>query len=163
MSARIVETEAYEEDDPASHSFQGRRTPRNEVMFGKPGLLYVYFTYGMHFCSNVITGREGEGSAVLLRAAEPLEGLGAMARRRKTTNDRLLCSGPARLAQALGFARPQNGLDLAEPRAVVRIEAGNPARARDIAITPRIGVGDGEGARRPWRFVVARDPYSSRP
>ncbi|HZD17686.1 MAG TPA: DNA-3-methyladenine glycosylase, partial [Actinomycetota bacterium] len=108
LAARLVEVEAYQEDDPASHSFRGR-TQRNAVMFGPPGHLYVYFTYGMHFCSNVVTGHTGQGSAVLLRAAEPLEGVEIMAANRGVDAVRLLCSGPARLAEAFGIDRWANG------------------------------------------------------
>ena len=112
LAARLVEVEAYEQGDPASHSYRGRPTPRTEVMFGPPGRLYVYFTYGRHFCSNVVTGPDDHGSAVLLRAAEPLEGLEVMASHRGTDRPRLLCSGPARLTQAFAIARADNGTDL---------------------------------------------------
>src|SRR5438309_7202111 len=104
LRARIVEAEAYREDDPASHSFRGR-TARTDVMFGPPGRLYVYVSYGMHFCMNVVTGRDGEGSAVLLRAAEPLEGLDRMTDLRRLQDPRLLCAGPGRLCQALAITR----------------------------------------------------------
>ncbi len=158
LSARIVETEAYEQDDPASHSFGGR-TARNEVMFGPPGHLYVYFTYGMHFCVNVVTGRDGEGSAVLLRAARPLEGLAEMARRRGTRDPRLLCSGPARLCQALGIDREQNGLDLVAGDAGLVVERRPAVRPERVEAGPRVGVRD--GADRPWRFFVLGDPFVS--
>ena len=126
LAARLVEVEAYEQGDPASHSYRGRPTPRTEVMFGPPGRLYVYFTYGMHFCSNVVTGPNGCGSAVLLRAAEPLDGLEAMAANRGTDGLRLLCSGPARLTQAFGIGRDDNGADLVkDPR--LSLLAGSPA------------------------------------
>jgi DNA-3-methyladenine glycosylase len=158
LVARIVETEAYEEDDPASHSFRGR-TSRTEVMFGRPGGLYVYFTYGMHYCMNVVTGRSGEGSAVLLRAAEPLEGLAEMMRRRGTDERRLLCSGPARLAQAFGVAGPENGLDLVGGSALFLLPGDPVARSR-VVRGPRVGVS--AGGERPWRFFVRGDPFVSR-
>lgn len=158
LVARIVETEAYAEGDAASHSYRGR-TPRNEVMFGRPGRLYVYFTYGMHFCSNVVTGRAGEGSAVLLRAAEPLEGVDEMARRRGVTAPRLLCSGPARLTQALGIGREDNGEDLLRGTRV-RILEGSPVARSKTGRSTRVGVNAGADLR--WRFYVKDDPFVSR-
>lgn len=157
LSAAIVETEAYSEDDPASHSFRGR-TPRNAVMFGPPGHLYVYFTYGMHFCMNVVTGSRGRGSAVLLRAAEPLRGQQAMAERRGTREPRRLCSGPARCTQAFGIAREQDGADLVRGREVYLLE-GEPVPASAIRTTTRVGVN--VGIERPWRFLVAESPFVS--
>ncbi len=158
LVGRIVETEAYREDDPASHSYRGR-TPRTEVMFGPPGHLYVYFTYGMHFCMNVVTGRDGEGSAVLLRAAEPLEGLQEMAARRGTSDPRLLCSGPARLAQAFGVGRAHNGADLVDGSELAVLE-GRPVPPSSVERTTRVGVR--VGLDRRWRFLVRDDPYVSR-
>ncbi len=158
LVGRIVETEAYREDDPASHSYRGR-TPRTEVMFGPPGRLYVYFTYGMHFCMNVVTGSDGEGSAVLLRAAEPIEGLREMAARRGVSDPRLLCSGPARLAQAFGIARAHNGADLVSGSELWLLE-GHPVRPSSVQRTTRIGVR--AGLDRRWRFLVRGDPYVSR-
>lgn len=160
LSARIVEAEAYEESDPASHSFRGRRTPRNEVMFGAPGHLYVYFTYGLHFCANVVTGRAGEGSAVLLRAAEPLEGIGLMARRRGTTDARLLCAGPARICQAFALGRAENGADLVRDPGL-GLEEGRPLPASSVAALPRVGTR--EGAELPWAFVEAGSRFLSGP
>jgi DNA-3-methyladenine glycosylase len=157
LAARLVEVEAYGPDDPASHAFRGP-TPRNAVMFGPPGRLYVYFTYGMHFCANVVTGREGEGSAVLLRAAEPLEGLDAMAARRGVDAPRLLCSGPGRLAQALGIARRENGADLVRGTAV-QLRAGTPVPVRRIARTTRVGVR--VGVEPAWRFLERGSPFVS--
>ncbi len=158
LAARIVETEAYQEDDPASHSFRGR-TPRTEVMFGPAGRLYVYFTYGMHFCMNVVTGADGEGSAVLLRAAEPLEGLDEMRRLRGVDDVRLLCSGPARLCQALAVDRAQNGEDLVRGDALWLTRAGTVPAGR-IAVTPRVGIRN--GVERPWRFMLSDNPFVSR-
>lgn len=158
VAARIVETEAYEEGDPASHSFRGP-TPRNRVMFGPPGHLYVYFTYGMHLCMNVVTGGEGEGSAVLLRAAEPLDGLAVMADRRGTEDVRLLCSGPARWAEAFGVARGDDGVDLVRG-AAWSVHEGEPAPAARIDRTTRVGIR--VGADRDWRFVVRGDLFVSR-
>jgi DNA-3-methyladenine glycosylase len=158
LIARIVETEAYQEDDPASHSFRGL-TERTRVMFGPPGYLYVYFIYGMHFCMNVVTGRDGEGSAVLLRAAEPLEGLPEMIKRRRVESPRLLCSGPGRLCQAMGIGRPQNGTDLVGG-AELRVLAGEPITAELVRATPRVGVIAAHD--KPWRFLVRGNRHVSR-
>jgi DNA-3-methyladenine glycosylase len=158
LVARIVEVEAYQQDDPASHSFRGP-TARNEVMFGPAGFLYVYFTYGMHFCMNVVTGRPGDGSAVLLRAAEPLAGLDAMARRRGTEMPRLLCSGPARLTQAFGVDRSANGADLVDGEDLW-IEAGRRTPSGDVRTGPRVGIR--HAADVPWRFWVDGSPFVSR-
>lgn len=157
LSATIVETEAYGEGDPASHAFRGR-TPRNAVMFGPPGHLYVYFTYGMHFCMNVVTESEGRGSAVLLRAAEPLQGHEAMAERRGTSDVRRLCSGPARWTQAFGIARGENGADLVRGREVYLLQ-GEPMPRSAVRITTRVGVN--VGIERPWRFLAAESPFVS--
>ena len=157
LAARIVEAEAYMDRDPASHSYRGR-TPRNEVMFGPPGRLYVYFTYGMHFCMNVVTGHEGEGSAVLLRAGEPLRGLATMRARRGTSDVRRLCAGPARWTQAFSIGRAENGADLVRGRAVYLLD-GVPAPRSTIVRTTRVGVG--VAVDRRWRFVIERDPFVS--
>jgi DNA-3-methyladenine glycosylase len=149
LAARLVEVEAYEQGDPASHSYRGRPTARTEVMFGPPGRLYVYFTYGQHFCSNVVTGTDGIGSAVLMRAAEPLEGLEVMAANRGIDDVRLLCSGPARLAQAFGIARADNGTDLVRDPSLILL-SGTVLEPRTIATSTRVGVNVGGG--RPWRF-----------
>ena len=149
LTARLVEVEAYEQGDPASHSYKGRPTPRTEVMFGPPGRLYVYFTYGQHFCSNVVTGTDGVGSAVLLRAAEPLQGLEIMAANRGTDDVRLLCSGPARLTQAFGIAWEQNGTDLVRDLSLILL-SGLPLSPRAIGTSTRVGVS--VGGERPWRF-----------
>jgi len=175
VGGRVVETEAYAPGDRASHSFNGR-TARNAVMFGPPGHLYVYFTYGMHFCANLVCEPEGVGAAVLVRALEPIDGLERMAARRGPVSRRtdgsvdlrLLCSGPARLTQALAIGRAQNGLAAwREPLQVLPrpgASAGDPSSwssgAPDIATTPRIGVGDDS---LPWRFVDALSAFLSRP
>ena len=161
LVARIVECEAYQQDDPASHSFRGR-TARTEVMFGPPGHLYVYFTYGMHFCMNVVTGLAGEGSAVLLRAAEPLDGRDLMAEARGLVppyDPRLLCSGPARLTQAFAVTREANGIDLLGATWLV-LAAGAPVADAEVGVSPRVGIR--VGRERPWRFFVASSPFVSR-
>jgi DNA-3-methyladenine glycosylase len=158
LAGRIVETEAYREDDPASHSYRGR-TARTEVMFGPPGYLYVYFTYGAHFCMNVVTGEDGEGSAVLLRAVEPLDGVAEMARRRGTDLPRILCAGPGRLCQAFGVEREQNGTDLAGGEAMW-IEPGAPVPDAEVGVGPRVGITS--ATEQPWRFAVRTSRYLSR-
>jgi DNA-3-methyladenine glycosylase len=157
LAARIVETEAYEQDDPASHAFRGR-TSRNAVMFGRPGHLYVYFTYGMHFCMNVVTGHVGQGSAVLLRAGEPLVGLERMALNRGTDEVRRLCSGPARWTEAFGVTRAQDGTDLVAGGELA-LHEGMAVPMGQIARTTRVGVRD--ATDRAWRFLVRGDPFVS--
>jgi DNA-3-methyladenine glycosylase len=162
LSARIVEVEAYcGGEDPGSHAYRGR-TPRNASMFGPPGGLYVYFTYGMHWCANAVCGEDGEGVAVLLRAATPLTGLDEMrARRPAARSDRDLCRGPARLCQAFGLDRAFDGADL--PTAdlgVTVVEDGVPPPAVP-AVTTRIGLS--AGADLPWRWCVPGDRCLSRP
>ncbi len=156
VGGRIVETEAYREHDPCCHAFRGR-TPRNSTLFGPPGFLYVYFVYGIHFCCTIVCEPEGAAAGVLLRALEPLQGLERMAARRGTSDPRLLCSGPGRLAQALGVGREHDGLTVQEGSASVYPREG--AKPRVLA-TPRIGVG---GDERPWRFVDADSRFLSRP
>ena len=157
--AKLVEVEAYEPDDPASHSFRGP-TARNAAMFGPPGHLYVYLIYGMHHCMNVTTGPRGRGSAVLLRAAEPIAGLDAMRRLRPAASDRDLCRGPGRLAKAFGVDRALDGLDLlADGR--LWLEAGTPLSQDRIATGPRVGVRHGTAL--PWRYWERDSPYVSAP
>lgn len=157
LRVRIVETEAYEGDDPASHSFRGP-TRRNATMFGGPGRLYVYFTYGMHWCMNVVTGPRGHGSAVLLRAGEPLEGIEAMAALRGTDHARLLCAGPARWAQAFGVTATEDGADLVRGRDLW-LEVGTPVAASRVVAGPRIGIR--HATELPWRFLEAGSPWVS--
>ena len=158
LAARLVEVEAYEQGDPASHSYRGRPTPRTEVMFGRPGRMYVYFTYGRHFCSNVVTGPDGHGSAVLLRAAEPLEGLEVMASHRGVDGLRLLCSGPARLTQALAIARADDGTDLVRDDSLFLL-SGAPLLGPAIARSTRVGVS--VGIERRWRYFERGSAFVS--
>jgi DNA-3-methyladenine glycosylase len=160
--ARIVEVEAYcGSQDPGSHAFRGP-TRRNATMFGPPGALYVYFTYGMHWCANAVCGEVGEGVAVLLRAAVPLRGLDEMrARRPAARRDRDLCRGPARLCQALGIDGSFDGADLVTAdRAVTIVDDGTPPPEAP-GVGPRIGLS--AGADLAWRWWVAGDPHCSRP
>jgi len=159
--ARIVETEAYcGPIDAAAHTYRGQ-TPRNAVMFGAPGLLYVYFTYGMHYCCNAVCGEEGEGVAVLLRAAEPLAGLALMREARPAAKrDRDLCSGPARLCQAFGIARAQDGADLVTGVGGLTIVDDGVAPPADPVVTARIGIR--HAAEEPWRWYVPGNPNVSK-
>ncbi|WP_156251122.1 DNA-3-methyladenine glycosylase [Pseudactinotalea terrae] len=168
VTVRIVEVEAYEgADDPASHAFRGER-PRNRVMFGPPGHLYVYRHMGLHHCTNVVVGPEGIASAVLLRGAQVIDGLDVAWRRRLAAGvcrtDRDLARGPARLAVVLGLTRDHDGVALgsAGSAASLWLEPG-PTAGEPVASGPRIGIaGAGEdAASRPWRFWLADDPHVS--
>lgn len=160
-SGRIVEVEAYRGlDDPGSHGFRGP-TPRTEVMHGPPGRLYVYFTYGMHWCANVVCAPAGTCSAVLVRALAPLTGVDEMFAARpaaRRTTD--LCSGPAKLCQALGITGQLDGTDLVGPRPVVDVCDDGASRPADVVQTTRIGLS--RGGELPWRWHVAGDPNVSR-
>jgi DNA-3-methyladenine glycosylase len=163
VAARLVEVEAYcGAEDPGSHAFRGE-TPRNATMFGPPARLYVYFTYGMHWCANAVCGPGRTPHAVLLRAAAPVEGLDLMrARRTRARRDRDLCAGPARLAQAFGLDRAHDGADLLRPP--LRIVDDGVAPPADPATSTRIGLAAGKGDTFPWRWYVAGDPnVSGRP
>jgi len=161
VTVRITEVEAYlgVGIDPGSHSFRGR-TPRNAVMFGEPGHLYTYFTYGIHVCANVVCSPDGVSSAVLLRAGEVVEGADlARVRRHTSRSPSDLASGPARLTVALGITLADGGADLADGR--VRLELPDAASA--YSVSPRTGVsGPGGGVEYPWRFFVPGDPTVSK-
>jgi DNA-3-methyladenine glycosylase len=165
LIGKIVEVEAYRGSiDPASHAYRGK-TKRNEVMFGEGGHLYVYFTYGMHFCANIVTGREGIGEAVLIRAVEPLAGLEEMKENREIAAGRWnkkmlleLTSGPARFCRAFGIARPENGTDLLGT--TIFITSGDRIPAVCIRRTTRVGIRN--GTERRWRFYIEKNPWVSR-
>ena len=152
----LVETEAYAPDDPASHSFPGR-TRRNAAMFGPPGRLYVYRSYGVHWCANVVCGEEGVGAAVLLRALEPTQGLDVMRLRRGVEDARLLCSGPGRLTQALGISGADDGAALDVPP----FELRPPGDEGHVVSGPRVGIS--RGAEHAWRYALKGSAFVSRP
>jgi len=156
VGGRIVETEAYEREDPASHSHRGR-TRRNAAMFGRPGDVYVYRSYGLHWCLNIVCRTAGHGAAVLIRALEPLAGLDAMRERRRLGDLRLLCAGPGRVGQALGISSVHDGLRVDAPPFELRAASGR----LPISCGPRIGIS--KAIEHPWRFGLAGSPFLSRP
>jgi DNA-3-methyladenine glycosylase len=155
VGGRIVEVEAYDHEDPAAHGYLGR-TARNASMFGPPGHAYVYRSYGIHWCLNLVCDNEGTASAVLLRALEPTCGLDVMQARRGVAEVRLFCSGPGRLCQALGVTREHDGLPLDDPP--FRLETrGEPVQ---VVAGPRVGIT--RAAELPWRYALAGSRYVSR-
>jgi DNA-3-methyladenine glycosylase len=157
--ARIVETEAYlGYDDPASHGYRHRRNARNLALFGPPGSWYVYLSYGMHWCANLVCQRRGLANAVLLRALEPLSGIEVMRERRGGAELKHLCSGPGKLCQALGIDRGLDGALMARSAVVVRRPVG--WEQPRVAVSPRIGIT--KAADWPLRFHVAGSPWASR-
>ena len=155
IGGRIVEVEAYDSGDPASHGYRGA-TARNRAMFGPGGHAYVYRSYGIHWCLNLVCGSEGSPEAVLVRALEPLVGLDTMRARRGLDEDRRLCSGPGRLCQALGVTGAHDGLPLDRPP----FELQAAEKAVDIVTGPRVGIT--RAAELPWRYGLAGSPFASR-
>jgi DNA-3-methyladenine glycosylase len=152
---RIVEVEAYDADDPASHGYRGL-TARNGAMFGPPGHAYVYRSYGVHWCLNLVCGPEGRAEAVLVRALEPLAGLDEMRTRRGLDADRLLCAGPGRLCQALGVGGEHDGLPLDRPPFELVAADG----VVEVARGPRVGIS--RATEHPWRYGIPGSPFLSR-
>jgi DNA-3-methyladenine glycosylase len=169
LIGKIVEVEAYRTNDPASHSFHGK-TNRNSVMFCEGGHLYVYFTYGMHFCANIVTGRKGIGEAVLIRAVEPLADIEMMKKYRHGSNKSMnlqslnhkilinLTNGPAKFCQAFAIARKENGLDLLKSE--ISITEGESIPSKLIKRSSRIGIQ--QGIEKKWRFFIKGNPWVSK-
>ena len=155
VGGEIVEVEAYDQEDPASHGFRGQ-TARNAAMFGPAGHAYIYRSYGIHWCLNFVCEGPGRAEAVLIRALRPVYGLDEMRARRGVEPERSLCSGPGRLCQALGLTRDHDGLPLDEPPFELLAREGAPK----IATGTRIGIT--RAAERPWRYVLAGSRYVSR-
>lgn len=158
LSGRIVEVEAYAQTDAASHSYKGR-TQRTDVMFGPPGHLYVYFTYGMHYCCNIVTGEEGYGSGLLIRAVEPLEGKDSMSKNRGGKSGIELTNGPAKVCQAFQIDKSYNGVNLYTSS--VRLSVQKPLAQTDIVQTTRIGISQAKDV--PWRWYIRGNAYVSKP
>lgn len=156
VGGRLVEVEAYHHTDPAAHSYIGP-TDRNAVMFGPPGYAYVYRSYGIHWCLNFVCEPAGSASAVLIRAIEPTDGLARMRRRRGVADERLLCSGPGRVCEALGVTRAHNGLVLTAPPFALFARGGD----EEVIAGPRIGIT--KAAEKPWRYGLKGSRFLSKP
>jgi len=159
MVGRIVETEAYLHDDPSSHSFRGK-TLRNAPMFGRAGQSYVYFTYGMYHCFNIVTGPKGKGEAVLIRAVEPVSGIGIMKRNRGVGDVKNLCSGPAKFCIAFGLDKRHNEIDMMNERAKIKIMDSGKSEKFDIVETERIGIREKKVL--PHRFYIKGNEFVSK-
>ena len=159
LSLRIVETEAYHQNDPASHSFRGM-TARTAPMFEAGGTIYVYFTYGIHYCLNIVTGQKGAGEAVLIRAAEPLAGLEIIRKNRNTNDIYKLANGPAKLTQALGIKDTKLSGKKLNKLSIFLSAPENPIIAVDVVVARRIGIS--EAAQQPWRFYIKDNPFVSK-
>ncbi|MGA8785579.1 MAG: DNA-3-methyladenine glycosylase [Polaromonas sp.] len=158
VGGRIVETEAYDREDPASHSFTGP-SPRNAAMFGPPGRAYVYRSYGIHWCINFVCREAGHGAGVLIRALEPTDGLALMRARRGLEDIRLLCAGPGRVGQALGIDHSYNGMRLDQPP--FQLFAPESSLDSSLVVGPRVGIS--KAVEQPWRFGLAGSRFLSRP
>ena len=156
VGGRVVEVEAYHHTEPAAHSFRGP-TERNAVMFGPPGFTYVYRSYGIHWCLNFVCEPKGSASAVLIRALEPTEGIATMRRRRGVAEERLLCSGPGRLCEALGITGAQNGLALDRPPFAIM------ARTEVTEVIAGLRIGITKAAELPWRYGLKGSRFLSKP
>ena len=156
VGGRLVEVEAYHHTDPAAHSYRGQ-TARNAVMFGPPGYTYVYRSYGIHWCLNLVCEPKGSASAVLIRALEPTDGLPLMRRRRGLSDVRLLCAGPGRMCEALGITAAHNGLALDEPPFALFARTGEV----EVIAGPRIGIT--KAAEKPWRYGLKGSAFLSKP
>lgn len=156
VGGEIVEVEAYHHTEPAAHSFNGQ-TPRNQIMFGPPGFAYVYRSYGIHWCVNFVCEAEGSASAVLIRALQPTFGIGEMQLRRRLQDERMLCSGPGKVCQALGISIAHNGLALDKPPIAIHARTEMP----DIVAGIRIGIT--KAVELPWRYGVRGSKYLSKP
>jgi DNA-3-methyladenine glycosylase len=159
LAVKIVETEAYHQDDPASHSYRGLTT-RTAPMFNAGGYIYVYFTYGMHYCVNVVVGQEGVGEAVLIRAGEPLAGVEIMKKHRGVENIHQLTNGPAKLTQALGIISTELSGKKLGPKTLQLLPRKEVISPKDVAVSPRIGIK--QAVEQPWRFYLKNNLYVSK-
>jgi DNA-3-methyladenine glycosylase len=159
LAVRIVETEAYHQDDPASHSYRGL-TMRTAPMFKEGGYIYVYFTYGMHYCVNMVVGQKGVGEAVLIRAAEPVKGVEIMKAHRGVENIHRLTNGPAKLTQALGIISTELSGERLGPKSLQLKPPQEPINPKDIVASPRIGIK--QAVDNPWRFYIKDSPFVSK-